>query len=202
MIKVIIFDFGGVVLDWADNYVVKHASEIVGINGKRLRKEVDKYSPLLNTNKISEKNFWSKILRDANKDGSSLQKLEDIWNREFEKRARLNKNVVLIVKKLKKNYKVALLSNIIDAHAKYCRKKKYFKGFGKVFLSSEIKMVKPDAKIYRFVLRKLNIKAHEAIFIDDKIQNVKGARKVGIHAFQFRNISQLKKDLNKLGIKV
>ena len=59
-------------------------------------------------------------------------------------------------------------------------------------------MVKPDPRIYRLVLERLDITAPEAIFIDDFAHNVDGARAVNMHAIHFLNPQQALADLDRM----
>ena len=57
---------------------------------------------------------------------------------------------------------------------------------------------KPDERIYRILLERYNLRPEETVFFDDNIDNVIGAREVGIHAILFRNAEQAERDLNTL----
>ena len=70
----------------------------------------------------------------------------------------------------------------------------------RVFASCYIKMRKPEARIYRYALKKMDTAPSEAVFIDNMEENVIGARKVGIKAIKFVGYEQLVKDLRKLKI--
>jgi FMN phosphatase YigB (HAD superfamily) len=61
-------------------------------------------------------------------------------------------------------------------------------------------MEKPDPEIYSAVLNDLNCEADEAIFIDDKEENVNSAREMSINSILYKNFRQLKKDLIILGV--
>ncbi len=63
-------------------------------------------------------------------------------------------------------------------------------------------MVKPDMEIYEYVLKELNAKSEECVFIDDKAENIEAAEKLGIHGIVFENKEQLKQDLEELGVTV
>jgi HAD superfamily hydrolase (TIGR01509 family) len=63
-------------------------------------------------------------------------------------------------------------------------------------------MAKPDPRIYRYVLKKMDIKPSEAIFVDNLKRNTNGAEKVGIKSIQFINYRKLVKDLKKLKIRI
>ncbi|MBQ2394659.1 MAG: HAD family phosphatase [Alistipes sp.] len=57
---------------------------------------------------------------------------------------------------------------------------------------------KPDERIYRILLERYNLRPEETVFFDDNIDNVIGAREVGIHAILFRDAEQAERDLNTL----
>jgi putative hydrolase of the HAD superfamily len=63
--------------------------------------------------------------------------------------------------------------------------------FDRIFISSEIGLRKPDAEAFRFVLSSLGCEASNAVFIDDHLPNVEGARAVGIHAIQMNGPEDL-----------
>ena len=61
-------------------------------------------------------------------------------------------------------------------------------------------VIKPQPEIYRLLLNRYHLKADECLFIDDNIINVQGAEAIGIHGLQFTDVEQLKNDLQKMGI--
>ncbi len=108
-----------------------------------------------------------------------------------------------LVKKLKGNYKVALLSNQNDeAHVLFEKKFGLPKLFDGQIVSGRVGVKKPDAKIFRILLQNFNEKPEKTIFIDDAVENVDAAKKFGIGAIQFVSIPDLVKDLRNRGIKV
>ena len=52
--------------------------------------------------------------------------------------------------------------------------------FDKIYLSHQIGMRKPNRETFEWVLKDAGILAHETLFIEDSIQHIKGAKKVGI----------------------
>ncbi|MBU6447299.1 HAD-IA family hydrolase [Patescibacteria group bacterium] len=109
----------------------------------------------------------------------------------------------LIFRQLSKNYKTAILTNDGRGGARSSARTAGITLPKNFFSSSEIGLTKPDPKIYKYVLQKLDSKPESTVYIDDDLKNVKAARKLGINAIQFDgNISKLLAALNKLGIKV
>lgn len=91
-----------------------------------------------------------------------------------------------VVKKLSKNYKVALLSNFGDAFDRFDKKWKSSETFGKnIFVSAKLKMRKPEQKAFLHVIKKLRLNPENTVFIDDRIENVKSAKRVGMEGIVF-----------------
>lgn len=84
-------------------------------------------------------------------------------------------------------YGVYILSNASDAFYKYFPTFLPLDFFDGVFVSSDYLMLKPDLKIYQTFLEKYGLKGEECLFIDDRIDNVEGAREAGLNAVRFLN---------------
>ena len=58
--------------------------------------------------------------------------------------------------------------------------------------------MKPNHRIYQTLLQKLKLTSAEVVFVDDKLENIKGAKKCGIKAIRFTNYKDLRVKLRKL----
>jgi putative hydrolase of the HAD superfamily len=67
--------------------------------------------------------------------------------------------------------------------------------FDQLTWSCELHIAKPDPTIYIHTCEKLGVRPEDALFLDDKIENIRGAEELGLHAIQFRNVEQLRQDL-------
>ena len=92
--------------------------------------------------------------------------------------------------KLREKYVVYLLSNTNEIHWKWaCENVFPYRGFRvedyfeKIYLSFEMKMVKPDAEIFETVLADANIDPKETFFIDDSEANCLAAQALGISTY-------------------
>lgn len=72
-----------------------------------------------------------------------------------------------------------------------------FQSIENILVSGEEKMIKPDPKIYERFLEKFSLRAEKCIFIDDNPANVAAAQMVGMDAILFQNAEQLKEELQK-----
>lgn len=197
-IKAIIFDVGKVIINYDHMIAAKKMSKIVGIPATLLKEVLleEKNVTSFEKGSISEKEFWSRVGKRIKRkiDGKLFGNL---WNSMFSS----NKPMEKLVRSLKKHYKLALLSNIMRSQKDYvCKHFKIIKAFDVAIFSNEVGARKPERGIYELALRKLGTKPKETLYFDDRVEFVTAARKLGISAFQFKSISQLKKILRKFNI--
>ena len=96
-----------------------------------------------------------------------------------------------------KGYGIYVLSNASDLFYTYFPKFLPLDFFNGVFVSSDYLMLKPDLEIYETFLKKYNLNADECLFIDDRTDNINGAKKAGFNTFQFMgDYDEIKKQHN------
>lgn len=190
MIKAIIFDFGGVIT--TRGYLLWMKEEIPNFEKNKLF--YDDLSDKYDLGMITHKKFTEIISKESGI-GENV-----IWDKIFNK-IKVNKELLKIIDKLKKNYKIALLTNfhhkpLNDLITKYDLENY----FDLKVISSLHKLHKPDSKIFKKTLKLIKIKPEEAIFIDDSQKYINGGKKVGIKSFLFTTNQKLKEDLRSYGI--
>lgn len=201
MIKAIIFDFGGVVVDFFSSQrdISRDFNiNIFTVNAKK-KKECINLTNKIEEGKIKTKDYIMKVSSMFNIPKDKIRKY--MLDRYYTK-IKVKKEVLKLIKQLKKKYIVALLSNCILEHMKFNAAKGRYKLFNPVILSCKAKFRKPSKEIYLLMLKKLALKPNECIFVDDERKFIKTAKKIGMHVILFKNIKKLKKDLTKLGIEV
>ena len=122
------------------------------------------------------------------------------WYSFYIKHMALDYDVMELVKELHKEYTTAFLSNIDISRYGYTRRKLDLSLFDYQFKSCYLRIRKPDPKVYLTVLKRMKLKPEQTVFIDDRIENVRGARKVGMNAVHFRGRRLLDIELSKLGL--
>jgi 2-haloacid dehalogenase len=70
--------------------------------------------------------------------------------------------------------------------------------FGEIVVSGEEKIIKPDPRIYEILLDRIDRTAGECVFIDDSIRNIEAAFDLGFHTIHFQDPQQLRADLEKV----
>ena len=95
------------------------------------------------------------------------------------------------------------LSNMPAPYAQHLRRTHDFLiGFEDGVFSSEVQLVKPDPAIYALALKRFDIPARDALFIDDHLGNVESANRFGLPALLFTDAVRLERDLASRGIRL
>ncbi|MDP3697569.1 MAG: HAD family phosphatase [Candidatus Taylorbacteria bacterium] len=199
MIKAIIFDFGGPIVEWKtgrDAVYTKHEDHR-NLERDTFRKFFEPYARGGNIGEFDTvADFIEKTHPSIN---LTVEELNEIFN-EAKAAMYIQPDMVAYIEELKKKkYQIALLSNFTSGIEKFLQDIfKIYHLFDVVVSSYNVKMKKPDPRIYEYTLEKLGVKPTEAVFIDDVEENVKSAEAVGIQGIIFKNFEQCKSDLNKL----
>ena len=200
-IKAVIFDFGGVIIQYPPLTFRKEIAKFLKLDLEIINREVAKINSVFLLGKINEKEFWKRLSSALNIIVSEKNKKNFITD-EFSRDARLNKDVEKVVIALKNSgYKLGIISNILKPHAKYSKAQNWFKHFSPVILSYEVGLTKPDERIYKLMLEKLQLNSNECIYIDDRTRFLGPAKKLGMKAILFQNAKQLRKELINDGIR-
>ncbi len=76
----------------------------------------------------------------------------------------------------------------------------FFDWFDDIMLSAAVKLVKPDPQIYNLFLRLIRRTAEDCVYIDDSAPNVAVAQRLGFTAIHFASSAQLQLELDRLGV--
>ena len=201
-INTLVFDFGGVLIDWNPAYVYF----------KEFRGNQEEMSHFLNTICSWE---WNEN-QDA---GYSLQKATEERVAMYPEHERLirmyygrwedmlgyeHTDTVALLKTFKDHNKYRLIGLTNWSHETFpvaLERFDFLSWFEGIVVSGTEKMKKPDANIYTLTLDRYKIIPENAVFIDDKLENVHAATKLGINGIHFTSAAKLKRDLETLGIK-
>ena len=200
-IKAVMFDLGHVLLNFDARKACRRFSEECGIPMTSAWRHffISPVEKAYTRGEITCRQFYEHS-KEVLKLPVDFKTFKYYWNDIFWENEGMNE----LLAELKKEYPLYLISNTNRMHFEYIKSNfKILRHFEKLFPSHEVGARKPDPVIYRRVLKKIGrFKPEETVFVDDKIQFVQGARKVGMHAVRFRSKPQLIKDLRKLGVQI
>ena len=200
MTKAIIFDLGGVLIDVST--LIKKTVKILGPSDPhQFWQDLNKLAVDWSKGKSNGLKFVRELALSYQK-GAKVDELRKIWLDDFQKNISINEEIVEIVKRLRKRYKVALLSNMNKTHDKVVGKMGIYDLFDEVVLSYQVGMSKDKPEIFRLMASKISVKENQCVFIDDTKLFVQTAAAVGMKTIRYDNPGQVKKELESLKVKV
>lgn len=196
-IRAVIFDLGGVILRTEDQTPRARLVERLGISREQMYYHVfDSPSAQQATvGKMSAVSHWEAVRQALGLSPEEFPSvMEDFWAGD-----RLDTDLVSEIRLLRPRYKTALLSNAWD-NLRQALERDWgiADAFDEMFISAELGLAKPDSRIYRLALERLNVAPPEAVFVDDFLDNVIAARQLGIHTVHFRKPAQALGELRAL----
>lgn len=196
-IRAVIWDLGGVLLRTKDPTHRERLAKRLDMTRKDLEDVVfaSESGNRAQLGEIQVKEHWELLSQRLDLPPGTIQEFQkEFWGGDF-----LDVLLVDKIRSLHRQYKTALLSNAFsDLRHFVTQVWEFSDAFDEMIISAEVGMVKPDPRIYRLVLERLDITAPEAVFIDDFAENVEGARAVNMNAIHFLNPLQALADLDRL----
>lgn len=185
----IIFDLGGVIID------IDPMRSFDALKKLAKQEQADKFSEIsalfldFETGAMDNATFYRQIRELAEQEALEDEIIAEAWNAML---LDIPADRLEVLRKLKKKYRLFVLSNTNDIHVtafnkivkSVCGEEDLACFFDKVYFSHDLKMRKPDAEIYAFVLNDNQLIPEETLFIDDRPENIEAAKALGIQTFQ------------------
>jgi epoxide hydrolase-like predicted phosphatase len=198
MIKAIIFDVGGVILN-VDGLLTQAVNVFHPSDKNKFWELLNIELVPLSKGKGTLLQTWQKVAKKM-KTKVSNDILKSLWIKGYRESIFVDKNIAKILCQLKKKYKLAVISHTIKEHIKISGKFEIFKIFEVSILSHKAHLTKDKKDIFLVATKKLKVKPEECIFIDDIKFFLKAPKALGMKTIYFKNPQQLKKDLKSLGL--
>lgn len=198
MIRNIVFDFGGVLVDWNPEYLFKDVF--------RDKAELEHFLEHICTPDWNEQQDAGRPLSEAihilqqrhPQYRNEIRLFYDEWTTMLG--GPIEQNVALL-KPLKANYRLFGLTNWSAETFPIARDLYPFFGeFEGTVISGNERLAKPDERIYRLLLERYGLAACECLFIDDNARNTRAATALGFHTLHLTNDMCLEQALRQLGI--
>ena len=177
MTKVILFDIGGVLINWKDEWLFEEISKQLQMPFQKIESKFNANLCSLFESKINEKEFWNLVLGYGDKIDHK------IISKTFLKMSSINYDFLNFAKSLKTDENhIGILSNLTP-DTSTCIPHSLLNDFDYLFYSNSLKMSKPHAEIYQHVCSKIPSK--NILFIDDKQENLDAAKLFGMETILF-----------------
>lgn len=200
MIRSVVFDLGGVVIDWNPRYL---------------------YRKLFNGDEAAMEHFLAHVCNGpwnlAQDAGRSWAEAIEVLSAEHPQhrplisayRARWDEmlngpipgTLDILAELRDKGIPLYALTNWSSETFPIAKERYDFLGwFRDILVSGDEKLIKPDRRIYELLLSRNGLTAAESVFIDDALHNVAGARAAGMAALHFQSPERLRADLVSAGV--
>lgn len=199
MIKLILFDFGGVLGSDADDWD-KTFSKILfrtGLAAEDLSKIWNLHWDQMKIGKYDLGVFLGDVSA-AGKNHVSVQELLSIYKDGIW----LNESTIALAKDLwPRGCALAILSNETKSGMRFkIEKFGLYSIFSKIYCSSDVGFAKPDEKVFLYVLENNKVDSQTTLLIDDREKNISAARKLGMATIFYENSEHLRIELASIGL--
>lgn len=198
----VIFDLGGVLIDWNPRYLYRKIFST--------EKEITWFlenvcTPEWNEQQDAGRSFGeatAELLAKFPEHREAIRAWYDRWEETIG--GPISETVHLLgTIRNRKQHRLYALTNWSAETFPWARKAfDFLHWFEGIVVSGEEKMMKPQPAFYRVLLDRYRIQPSSAVFIDDNLENVAGARALGIDGIHFLNPGQLQQELEERGILV
>jgi 2-haloacid dehalogenase len=199
-INTIIFDLGGVLIDWNPLYVFENYFDSTA---KRNHFFENICTPEWNEEQDAGRSIVEATEDLVRKHPEWEEAIRDYYGRWTDMLHGPIKETVDLFRQLKDSgkYKIYALTNwqanLFDiALVRY----NFLHWFDGRVVSGEEKLRKPFPEFYKVLLDRYTVDPSEALFIDDNLRNVKAAEEVGLNTIHFTSPDELKKELKRKNI--
>ena len=197
--KAVIFDFGGVLVDWSPHNLYRHYFD--------QPQEIDRFLKEINFaewNAQQDKGhpFTQAVVEHSTKFPQHAKLIHAYHERWEDSIVGPIEGTVQVLQKLKqRGYPLYGLSNWSAETFPLIRNKyKFFDLFDYILISGEVKMIKPEPGIFDLLLNRIGFQACDCVFIDDSEANIKVAIKLGFDTIRFHSPTQLMSELAQRNI--
>jgi putative hydrolase of the HAD superfamily len=197
VVKNVIFDLGGVVIEWNSDRILE--TYYADPNVRAIMKQQMFQHPdwlELDRGTMHESELLARLGVRTGRPAAELSGLFDAVRESLHAKP---DTVALLEKLYARGVPLYCLSNISSDIFKYLRERHSFWGvFRGIVISGDLKMIKPEPEIFHFLLQRYELAAAETVFVDDNAPNIEAARALGIQAVWFKNARQCEMEIEEL----
>jgi epoxide hydrolase-like predicted phosphatase len=196
MIKAIIWDIGGVLAKMEDCVPCRCWEERLGLQSGQLA-EIVRKNPMSKQafiGQITAEDFWLDVGKQLGLSPEDAARLQS----DLSKSSGWDEKLLALIESLKPQFKMAIISGAMSDARRMVQSQGHTALFDVLVFSAEEGGQKPDPIIYQRALSRLGVEAHEAVFIDDWLASVEGARRVGMHGIHYVPGVDVKEEIERI----
>jgi putative hydrolase of the HAD superfamily len=196
----ILFDYGNVISQPQPASDIAHLAAVAGCRPAEFAGAYWADRLAYDLAELDQLTYWQKVAARAGRPFSAAQ-IAELARLDIASWQHLRPQMLVLIDGLAAaGYRLALLSNAPVEVAEAIRTLPFATRFSQLAFSCFLGLAKPDPLAYQAVLTMLETSPDEVIFIDDRPENVAGARAAGMRAIHFTEPGQVRADLARLGV--
>jgi putative hydrolase of the HAD superfamily len=196
-VEAVVFDFGGVLVRTEDRQPRNELAARLGMTYDELSALIFDSQSAIQAMKgeITTDAHWAAVQKSLGLSDAEIEQVRtEFWAGDV-----LDENLVNLLRDLRPRYSTVLLSNAWDDLRQMIEEVwQIDDAFDRLVISAEIGLVKPDQEIFHWLISQLGIEPAKAVFVDDFLHNVEGARAAGLIAIHFQSADQALGELQAL----
>lgn len=199
-IRTVIFDLGGVLIDWSPDYVFREIFENpeelrwfydnVCTSEWNLQQDAGRSLAEATEEKVAE---WPKF---ENEIRAYYGRWEDMLGGSIDEAVEL----LTEIRNANGHQLLALTNWSHETFPVALERFEFLQWFEGIVVSGQERTIKPLREIYEILINRYKVTRDQALFIDDNRDNVRGAREAGLHAVHFTDVPRLRQDLARYGV--
>jgi 2-haloacid dehalogenase len=195
--SIIVFDIGGVLLDWDPRYLYRKLFDDEAAMEAFL---AEICTPEWNERMDAGMSFDDGVAELTNRHPHHAEMISAYHYRWIEMIPSAIEGTVDILKEARdRDHPVYAITNFnAEKLAIASELYPFLKDFDGVIVSSEVRLIKPDPAIFQAFFQTYDKQPSDCVFIDDREANVEAANTIGMRGIHFSGPSQLRSDLTAL----
>lgn len=195
-IRAVFFDFGGVIMRTEYQAPRQQLAERFNMDYEEIDKAVfgSASARRASIGEITEEAHWLEVLKRFKLPRSEMQSFRSA----FFGGDVIDRDLVSTIRSLRGKFHTGLISNAWDGMRDFITREKVIDIFETVIISAEVKVAKPEARIYSIALEQAQVQAEEAVFVDDVLENIEACEKIGMQGILFKDPHTALNQLNKI----
>ncbi len=195
MIRAIGFDYLGVTARKPEGNVFARVAEAAQADRNEIYTAYRNHNRRFQIGQMERNLLWQRVLEELEREQYLPQVLEVVANEAPQE----DEEVIAYAESLRsRGFKVGVLTNLAGEWAQRMRESNYMSRFDTVLTSEETGLAKPHPGAYRRLAEELDVRTDELLFIDDREESLAGVETLGVTPVLFRDLEQLKRELEPL----
>lgn len=195
-IRAVFFDFGGVIQRTEFQAPRQRLAQRFGMDYDDIDKLVFSSPSAIQATigAVSETEHWQAIAQRLKVRDEEIQLVE----KEFFAGDIIDHSLLQYLSALRPRFITGLISNAWSGMRAYIERQRIAGSFDHLVISAEVGAAKPEARIYQIALEQAQVRAEEAVFVDDVVENIEACERVGMKGILFMNSQDAVDQLEKI----